>query len=284
MKVVIALGGNALGFTPEEQMEAAKEAAKSIVDLIEQEHDVILVHGNGPQVGIIKNAFEEASIYDSKIPSMPLAECVAMSQGYIGYHLQNAIKNELNNRKLHKEVASIITQVVVNKNDPAFDYPSKPIGNFHTKDEADLLKEKQNIILVEDSGRGYRLVVPSPKPVDLIEKDIIKHLLDQKIVIITGGGGGIPVVLDKDSYIGVQAVIDKDSIASKLALIVEADLFVLLTAVNRVCINFGKHNQEEIIKMSTKQARKFIEEGKFPPGSMLQTIESAIDFADNTNF
>jgi carbamate kinase len=278
MKIVVALGGNALGNTPEEQKKAVKQTAMSVVDLIESGHEVILVHGNGPQVGMINLAMEVGAKYNDKVPNMPLVECGAMSQGYIGYHLQNAFKNELMRRKMNKNVSSIVTQVVVDKADPAFLNPSKPIGSFYTKEEADQLAKEKGYTMIEDSGRGYRRVVPSPKPIDIVEKDTIKTLFDHKELLIASGGGGIPVIVENNEIKGIDAVIDKDLASSKLAELIEADIFIVLTAVPKIAINFGKPNQRNIDKMSTKEAYQFIEEGHFAPGSMLPKVLAAIDF------
>jgi len=284
MRIVLALGGNALGDTPEAQKKLVNEVAESLVNLIEQDHEIIIVHGNGPQVGMINNAFDVANTINSKIPNMPLAESVAMSQGYIGFHLQNGFKNAIANRQLKNEVVTIITQVVVDVNDAAFSNPTKPIGAFLTLEDAEKLRSNAQIDFIEDSGRGYRIVVPSPKPQTIVEVKAIQRLIEEKTVVIAAGGGGIPVIANAAGFHPVQAVIDKDSVAAKLALAVEADLFVILTAVNRVSINFGKPNEQELIKMSTEEARHYIDEGHFAPGSMLPKIEAAIAFSEGRKF
>ena len=280
-RIVIALGGNALGNTPSEQLRLVKETAKPIVDLIEDGNEIIIAHGNGPQVGMINLAMEVGSNSNPAIPYMPFSECGAMSQGYIGYHLQNAIGEELNRRLIDKPVATIITQVIVDKNDEAFKNPSKPIGNFYSEEEQKVLTEKKGYVMVEDSGRGYRRVVPSPKPVDVVEKETIKALIKDGQVVITVGGGGIPVV--KDGYLlkGVAAVIDKDFASAKLAELIEADYLFILTAVDRVSINFGKENQVDLEEMTIEEARNYIAENHFAPGSMLPKVEAAIKFADS---
>ena len=272
MKVVVALGGNALGKTCAEQKELVKKTAKPIVDLIEQGNKVTIAHGNGPQVGLIKNAFKG---------DMPFAECGAMSQGYIGYHLQNAIKAELKKRGIKKNVATVITQVLVDKDDKAFQNPTKPIGLFYTKEEAEKLMSATGDTYVEDAGRGYRKVIASPKPIDVIEKDVISHLIEAGDVVITVGGGGIPVVANGDGYEGVAAVIDKDFASEKLAEIVDADQLIILTAVEKVAINFGKENQEELDKVTVDEMKKYSEEGHFAKGSMLPKVEAAIMFAES---
>ncbi len=277
MKIVIALGGNALGETPEEQLSLVKETAKPLVDLIEEGHQLVIAHGNGPQVGMINAALEAAHAH-AGTPNMPFPECGAMSQGYIGYHLQNAIRAELNSRQLTKEVVSLITQVVVDEADPGFKAPSKPIGQFYTEEEAKTLTETQGYVMVEDSGRGYRRVVPSPKPVDVVEKDIVQTLSDQGIIVITVGGGGIPVVADGHGFKGVPAVIDKDFASAKIAELLEADYLFILTAVDRVMINFNQPDQKALETMTIEEAKQYIQEGHFAPGSMLPKVEAAIAF------
>lgn len=280
-RIVIALGGNALGKTPEEQLSLVKNTAKPIVDLIEAGNEVVIAHGNGPQVGMINLAMEVASGTEDAVPSMPFPECGAMSQGYIGYHLQNAIGEELQKRSIDKPVATIVTQVVVDKEDEAFKHPSKPIGSFYTEEECKKLREEKGYDMVEDSGRGFRRVVPSPKPVDVVEKETVKALLEKGQVVITVGGGGIPVIKEGHSLKGVPAVIDKDFASEKIAEILDADYLFILTAVDRVSINFGKPDQMDLEEMSIEEARKYIEEKHFAPGSMLPKVEAAIKFADS---
>lgn len=278
-KIVLALGGNALGNSPKEQLELVTQTAIPIVDLIEDGNDIIIVHGNGPQVGMINLGMNLASEINKDIPSIPITECGAMSQGYIGYHLQNAIGNELKKRNIKKTVSSIVTQVLVDKEDVAFKNPEKFVGSFYTKEEADNIEKEKGYTMVEDSGRGYRRVVPSPKPVEVVEKEIIKELYNNGHIVIACGGGGIPVI-DVDGYLkGIDAVIDKDLAAGKLSEIVDADFFIVLTAVNRVAINFGKENQRDIDKITVEEAYKLIEEGHFPPGSMLPKVLACIEFA-----
>jgi carbamate kinase len=282
MKIVIALGGNALGETPKEQLDLVRKTAKPIVDLIAAGHKLIIVHGNGPQVGMINKAMETANQV-VKTPEMPFAECGAMSQGYIGYHLQNALREELRNRKINKEVATVITQVVVDAKDPAFKNPTKPIGQFVSKQESIKIAKEKGYIMVEDSGRGYRRVVASPKPVDVVEKEVVKTLVDNGVVVITVGGGGIPVVKNKNRLTGVAAVIDKDFASAKIAEIVEADYLFILTAIDRVMVNYNKPNQKALIKMNSKEAKQYIKEGHFAPGSMLPKVEAALSFVQNGN-
>ena len=280
MKIVIALGGNALGETPKEQLDLVRKTAKPIVDLIAAGHKLIIVHGNGPQVGMINKAMETANQV-VKTPEMPFAECGAMSQGYIGYHLQNALREELRNRKINKEVATVITQVVVDAKDPAFKKPTKPIGQFVTKQESIKIAKEKGYIMVEDSGRGYRRVVASPKPVDVVEKEVVKTLVDNGVIVITVGGGGIPVVKNKNRLTGVAAVIDKDFASAKIAEIIEADYLFILTAIDRVMVNYNKPNQKALVKMNSKEAKQYIKEGHFAPGSMLPKVEAALSFVQN---
>jgi carbamate kinase len=277
MKIVIALGGNALGNSAKEQLALVKETAQPIADLIEAGHQVIVAHGNGPQVGMIQSAFELSSKL-AGTPEFPLPECGAMSQGYIGYHLQNAIREVLAYRGIFKEVVSLVTQVVVDPLDPAFQNPTKPVGQFFSKEQATVLEQEKGYTMIEDSGRGYRRVVPSPKPKDIVEKNVVTTLSDLGMVVITVGGGGIPVVAKDTGYTGVSAVIDKDSASAKLADIVNADYLFILTAIDRVMVNFNKPNQKAIEKMTVREARVYIEEKHFAPGSMLPKVLAAIDF------
>ncbi|WP_054252693.1 carbamate kinase [Neofamilia massiliensis] len=278
-KIVLALGGNALGSTPEEQKDAVKTTAKSIVDLVEAGNKIIISHGNGPQVGMINLSFDTAAKSEAKTPAMPFPECGAMSQGYIGYHLQNAIENELKNRKLEKMVATIVSQVLVDKKDPAFENPTKPIGSFYSEEEAKAM-EKDGFVFKEDAGRGYRRVVPSPRPVDIVEKSAIKLLYDNDCIVVAGGGGGIPVVEEDGRLIGVPAVIDKDFTSAKIAELVDADTLIILTAVDQVAINFGEENEKWLDEITIDQAKVYIEEGHFAPGSMLPKVQAAISFAE----
>ncbi|KAF0222787.1 MAG: carbamate [Erysipelotrichaceae bacterium] len=280
MKIVIALGGNALGNNPKEQLALVKNTAKPLVDLIEDGHQLIIAHGNGPQVGMINLAMEAASV-SVKTPEIPFPECGAMSQGYIGYHLQNAIQEELKNRNIKKDVVTLVTQVIVNEHDPAFNHPTKPIGHFYSKEEAQEATLKKGFVMIEDSGRGYRRVVPSPKPVDVVEKEVIKTLSNQGVVVITVGGGGIPVIRKGNSLVGVEAVIDKDFASAKVAELMDVDYLFILTAVERVMINYNKPNQQSLESISVAQARQYITEGHFAPGSMLPKVEAAISFVEN---
>ncbi len=278
--VVIALGGNALGNTPEEQLELVENTATHIADMIAEGINVVVTHGNGPQVGMISNAFAEASAHDDSIPEMPFPECGAMSQGYIGYHLSQALLGELKRRSILRSTACIITQTVVYPEDPAFQHPTKPVGPFFTEDEAKARAEETGATFKEDSGRGWRMVVPSPKPQRVVELDAIKDLMDDGYIVIAAGGGGIPVIERDDSYHGVAAVIDKDRTSAKLAADFKADMLVILTAVEKVAINFNTPEQMDIDTMTVDQARGYIEEGQFAPGSMLPKIQACIEYLE----
>ena len=280
-RVVVALGGNALGNNLTEQMTAVKQTSKAIADLIEAGYEVILSHGNGPQVGMIQLAMEEFSFNNLQYPVVPLSMCVAMSQSYIGYDLENALQEELRQRNISKAVTTIVTQVVVDENDPAFKKPTKPIGRFMTKEEAEQLVKEKNIQVMEDAGRGYRQVVASPKPKNIVELLTIQTLVDAGQTVIAGGGGGIPVIQEGNRLKGVNAVIDKDFCSERLAEQVDADLLVILTAVEKVCINFGKENQEALGNVSTEKMKQYEQEGQFAPGSMLPKVEAAIKFAES---
>lgn len=277
-KIVLALGGNALGDNLAGQMQAVKQTAHAIVDLIAQGHQVVVTHGNGPQVGMINLAFEAAARTEAHTPMLPMSVCVALSQGYIGYDLQNALREELLSRNMPIPVATLITQVEVDTNDEAFRNPTKPIGSFFSKDEADALT-RQGYTMKEDAGRGYRRVVASPKPLDIIEKETVKALMNAGQVVITAGGGGIPVIREGNHLRGASAVIDKDWASARLAAMIDADMLIILTAVEKVAINFGKPNEQWLEKLSLSDAERFIAEGHFAKGSMLPKVEAAASFA-----
>lgn len=278
MRVAVALGGNALGKTAEEQKEKVKKAAKSIIDIIMSGNKVLIGHGNGPQVGMIKNAFDLWAKQAADGHKMPFPECGAMSQGYIGFHLQNALHNELISRKrFTTPVVAIVTQCVVDENDPAFLNPTKPIGSFISREEADKLAAK-GIAVKEDAGRGYRVVVASPEPIDIIEKESLKLMYEDRIVIIAGGGGGIPVINKNGAYVGVPAVIDKDFTLEKMAEIIETDVLLILTAVDKVSIKFGKPEQRDLDTVTVKEMEKYIADGEFAPGSMLPKVQACLKF------
>lgn len=278
-KIVIALGGNALGNTPYEQLELVRETAKPIVDLIEQGNEVVIAHGNGPQVGMINLGMATAAEAKAIKSDMPFPECGAMSQGYIGYHLQNAIGNELAARKIKKEIATVVTQVLVDENDPAFSHPTKPVGAFYDKETAEKIAKEKGYTMVEDAGRGYRQVVPSPKPIDVIEKGAVEALIRDGYIVVTVGGGGIPVVRKGRILVGTPAVIDKDFASEKLAELIDADLLIILTAVEKVAINYNKPNVMWLSKMSVEEALKYADEGQFAPGSMLPKVQACVQFA-----
>ncbi len=276
-RIVLALGGNALGSTPESQRESVKETAKTIVGLMQDGYDVTIGHGNGPQVWMIHQAMDIASAQEESIPPMPFPECGAMSQGYIGYHLQQAIRQEMRRHGIHREVVSLITQVVVDPQDPAFARPSKPIGRFYSRQEA-LRQQERGFAFMEDAGRGYRRVVPSPQPQRIVELPAVQHLLEHGDVVITVGGGGIPVVETPQGYQGVAAVVDKDQSSACLAQAIGAQFLVILTAVDRVCIHYRQPNQQEIPRMTAAAAQEYIAQGHFAPGSMLPKVEACLSF------
>ena len=283
--VVIALGGNALGDTPEEQIKRVREAAPTILRVIEQGNEIIITHGNGPQVGMIQKAFALAHDEDASIPQIDLPECGAMSQGYIGYHLQQAIGASMHKAYKRWHVASVVTQIEVDPEDPAFKNPTKPIGQFMNKEQMEAEKELHpEMSFIEDSGRGYRRVVASPEPKKIVEYESILNLLDNEFIVIACGGGGIPVVRDysdKGAYKGIAAVIDKDMGGELLAEDCQADTLVLLTAVDHVAINFGKPDQKDLESITCEEAKKYLAEGQFGKGSMEPKIRAAIKFAES---
>lgn len=287
-RIVVALGGNALQADPknisaEGQLESARLTAKAIVRLIKEGHQVIVSHGNGPQVGQIISTYETAAKINGS-PVMPLPECGGMSQGYIGYHLQQAIGDEMRRNRLNKYVATVITQVVVDRDDPAFSNPTKPIGSFFTKEEAEKLAKENGYIMKEDAGRGYRRVVPSPMPQKIVEDDIIRTLSKAGHVVISCGGGGVPVIEEDGGLKGVAAVIDKDLASEKLAELIDADILLILTAVEKVSVNYKKPDQRDLDQMSVEEAEIYIEEGQFAPGSMLPKVQAAVMFAKSRSY
>ena len=280
--VVIALGGNALGNTPQEQLELVKATAKNIVDMVEEGTNVIVSHGNGPQVGMINNAFAYASANDGKTPEMPFPEAGAMSQGYIGYQLSQAILNDMKLRGIDRSTACVVTQTVVDPADPAFQNPTKPIGAFMTKEEADKMVAERGYNVIEDAGRGYRRVVASPKPQSIIEIESIRDMVDAGLVVVACGGGGIPVYKTEGHHLkGAAAVIDKDFASCVLAQQVNADTLIILTAVEKVAINFGKPNQTWLDSLTPAEAKVYMERGHFAPGSMLPKVQAAVEFAES---
>lgn len=277
-RIVVALGGNALGNNLPEQMAALKKAVLPIADLIESGFDVVLAHGNGPQVGMIKLAMDELSEqHADKYTTTPLSVCVAMSQGYIGYDLQNALREELLNRGIKKGVVSLITQVIVDAEDPAFDNPNKPIGRFLSEKEAEREKAAGHIV-GEDAGRGIRRMVASPPPKAIVETPAIDALLKAGDIVIAGGGGGIPVTKEGNHLKGAPAVIDKDLVSALMASAIDADMLMILTAVDKVSINFGKPDQKDIDIMTVNEAEEYIKQGQFAPGSMLPKVEATVEF------
>ena len=273
-KYVVSLGGNALGNNSEEQKQALIKVAEAISDLIISGHEVAIVHGNGPQVGMINLAFETSK----ETPNMPFPECGAMSEGYIGYHIQNALYNCLKQKGINKTVCTVISQVLVDPNDPLFQNPSKPIGSFYSKEEADSIAKEKGYIMKEDAGRGYRRVVPSPLPIDIIEKESIKTLLNNGQVVICAGGGGIPVIQKDNKLEGVAAVIDKDYASAKLADLIDADYLVILTAVDNVYINYKKEDEKKLTSVNKDELEKYLQEGHFAKGSMYPKVQASLNF------
>ena len=278
-KYVVSLGGNALGNNPSEQKQALIKVAEAITGLIMDDNEVAIVHGNGPQVGMINLAFETSK----ETPNMPFPECGAMSEGYIGYHIQNALYNSFKQNNINKSVVTLITQVQVDPCDPLFLYPSKPIGSFYTKEQAEQINKEKGYIMKEDAGRGYRRVVPSPLPIDIIEKESIKVLLDNGQVVICAGGGGIPVIKQDNKLEGVAAVIDKDYASAKLASLIDADYLVILTAVNNVCLNYKQENEVVLKDVKKGDLAKYLEEGHFAKGSMYPKVQAVLNFLKDNN-
>lgn len=276
-RLVIALGGNALGKTLPEQMAAVKLTAKAIADLVEEGHEIILSHGNGPQVGMLQIAMGE---YAAKYrePPAPLSVCVAMSQGYIGYDLQNALREELIDRGIHKAVSTVLTQVRVDPDDPAFLQPTKPIGPFMTREEADDKVQEKGWTVMEDAGRGYRRVVASPKPVEIVEIETVHALLSAGQIVVAAGGGGIPVVAHGHHLSGIGAVIDKDLASALMADVLDADTLIILTAVEKVALHYGKPDQQWLTDLPWRDAKRYLEEGQFADGSMKPKVQAAINF------
>ena len=282
-RIVIALGGNALGTNLPEQMTAVKITARAMTDLIEDGNEVVICHGNGPQVGMIQNAMAELTRSDpEKYIPCPLSVCVAMSQGYIGYDLQNAMREEMLDRGISKGAATVLTQVEVDPDDPAFLKPTKPIGPFMTEQEARKLERERDYHVMEDAGRGWRRVVASPEPKGIVEIDTIRSLVETDHIVVACGGGGIPVFRTEGHHLkGAAAVIDKDFAAAVLAKQLDADLLIILTAVEKVAVRFGKPDQRDLDRMTAGEARKYIADGEFAPGSMLPKVEAALSFAES---
>lgn len=273
-RILVALGGNALGNSPEEQIKLTEKTAEALLPLIREGNELVITHGNGPQVGMISLAFENAST----LPDMPFPECNAMSEGYIGYHLQNALSNELKLSGINKEVVTVITRVLVDPADDAFLVPTKPIGSFYTKAQAEEIAKTRGYIMKEDAGRGYRRVVASPKPIGILEVESIRSLVDAGTIVIAAGGGGIPVIKKDNCYEGIPAVIDKDYASSLLARLLNVDYFFIMTAVDKVALNFGKPNQIDLDVLKVADAEAYLKAGHFHKGSMLPKVEAAIKF------
>ena len=281
-RIVVALGGNAIltdDPSAKGQIEALRYTSKRLIELIKQGHQLIISHGNGPQVGNL--LLQQAAADSEKNPAMPLDTCVAMTQGSIGYWLQNMLNEALAEAGIDKQVASVVTQVVVDENDSAFMNPTKPVGPFLSEAEAQSVAAETGEKFIEDAGRGYRKVVPSPKPISIVEYPVIKAMIEQDFVTISAGGGGIPVKQAEFGYEGVEAVIDKDFASAKLAELVEADYLVILTGVDNVYVNFNQPNQEKLENVTVAQLNNWIAEDQFAPGSMLPKVEAAIAFVEN---
>ena len=273
-RYVVSLGGNALGNNAEEQKEALIKVADAIVDLIKDKNEVAIVHGNGPQVGMINLAFETSK----ETPNMPFPECGAMSEGYIGYHIQNSLYNSLKKNNIDKTVSTIVTQVLVDSNDPLFLNPSKPIGSFYSKEEAEKIAKEKGYIIKEDAGRGYRRVVPSPLPIDIEEKEVISQLVKAGNVVICAGGGGIPVIKEGNKLEGVAAVIDKDYASALVAELVGADYLVILTAIDNVCINYKQPDEIKLKDVSLDQIKEYLKGDYFAKGSMYPKVNACVKF------
>ena len=278
-KVVVALGGNALGKSPEEQLKLVKNTASSLIGLIDAGNQVVISHGNGPQVGAINLGMNFAA-ENGKTAAFPFPECGAMSQGYIGYHLQQSLQNELHRRWMNKNVATVVTQIAVDPKDPAFQNPSKPVGDFYTKEQAEQIEKEKGYTFKEDAGRGYRQVVPSPLPQKIMELNSIKTLIEAGDLVIAGGGGGVPVIMTDDGLQGVPAVIDKDRSSALLADKIDADTLIILTAVDYVFVNYGKPDEKALKTLNVVEAQKYMDEKQFAAGSMLPKIEACLSFVE----
>ena len=278
-KVVVALGGNSLGKSPEEQLKLVKNTASSLIGLIDAGNQVVISHGNGPQVGAINLGMNFAA-ENGKTAAFPFPECGAMSQGYIGYHLQQSLQNELHRRWMNKNVATVVTQIDVDPKDPAFQNPSKPVGDFYTKEQAEQIEKEKGYTFKEDAGRGYRQVVPSPLPQKIMELNSIKTLIEAGDLVIAGGGGGVPVIMTDDGLEGVPAVIDKDRSSALLADKIDADTLIILTAVDYVFVNYGKPDEKALKTLNVAEAQKYMDEKQFAAGSMLPKIEACLSFIE----
>ena len=273
------MGGNALGKSPEEQLKLVKNTASSLIGLIDAGNQVVISHGNGPQVGAINLGMNFAA-ENGKTAAFPFPECGAMSQGYIGYHLQQSLQNELHRRWMNKNVATVVTQIAVDPEDPAFQNPSKPVGDFYTKEQAEQIEKEKGYTFKEDAGRGYRQVVPSPLPQKIMELNSIKTLIEAGDLVIAGGGGGVPVIMTDDGLQGVPAVIDKDRSSALLADKIDADTLIILTAVDYVFVNYGKPDEKALKTLNVAEAQKYMDEKQFAAGSMLPKIEACLSFVE----
>lgn len=279
-KIVIAFGGNALGNNPKEQQALIKKAVKNVVPLVKEGHQIIIGHGNGPQVGVINLAFED-SYANEDIPYMPFPECTAMSQGYIGYHLQKGLRDVLEEEGLEKKIVTIVTQVVVDKLDPSFKNPTKPVGPFYSKRMAEKLMAESGEKYIEDAGRGYRKVVASPKPLEIVEIETVKDLIKTGHIVIAGGGGGVPIYKQNEAK-GANAVIDKDLVSALMAKELDADRLIILTNVEQAQLHYGTPQATKVGSISLEEAKQYVEEGHFAKGSMLPKIQAAMNFVEAT--
>lgn len=275
--MVVALGGNALGKSPEEQLKLVKNTASSLIGLMNGDNQVVISHGNAPQVGQINLGMNYAAEH-GKTAAFPFPECGAMSQGYIGYHLQQSLQNEIHHRGMQKNVVTAITQIAVDKDDPAFEKPTKPVGDFYSKEQADQIASEKGYTFVEDAGRGYRQVVASPLPKKIIELNSIKTLIESGDLVIAGGGGGVPVIETDEGLKGVPAVIDKDRSSALLADNIDADQLIILTAVDYVYVNYNQPDEKALTSLSVAEAQQYMDDNQFAAGSMLPKIQACLSF------
>ncbi|EOZ5810220.1 carbamate kinase [Enterococcus hirae] len=281
-KIVVALGGNAILTdipTAEAQKESLRQTSEHLVSFVKEGHQIMITHGNGPQVGNL--LLQHAAADSEKNPAFPLDSLVAMTQGSIDFWMQNALREALIAHNIEKPVVSLVTQVQVDENDPAFENPSKPIGPFLSEEEAKVEMKKGNGTFIEDAGRGWRKVVPSPKPKSILEYPIVESLTDNGVITIAAGGGGIPVIASEEGFTGIEAVIDKDFAAAKLAELVGADYLIILTGVDNVYVNWNKPDQKKLTDVTVDELKEYIKQNQFAPGSMLPKVEAAIEFVEN---
>ncbi|EMF0180144.1 carbamate kinase [Enterococcus hirae] len=281
-KIVVALGGNAILTdipTAEAQKESLRQTSEHLVSFVKEGHQIMITHGNGPQVGNL--LLQHAAADSEKNPAFPMDSLVAMTQGSIDFWMQNALREALIAHNIEKPVVSLVTQVQVDENDPAFENPSKPIGPFLSEEEAKVEMKKGNGTFIEDAGRGWREVVPSPKPKSILEYPIVESLTDNGVITIAAGGGGIPVIASEEGFTGIEAVIDKDFAAAKLAELVGADYLIILTGVDNVYVNWNKPDQKKLTDVTVDELKEYIKQNQFAPGSMLPKVEAAIEFVEN---